>query len=164
MSAEYERFDGLFTSIASGVNGIEPLMDAFFGFLGRKTDFYSSTDNTTENDIARQVTLQYFEKHRESSQRRRKVEQERNRKIDEERKRREEEKLSVFRQRQEELKTKPKVEEIFDDIDDVGKKETLLKNLSKKEEMKKDSQSSMEDEKSDDEHPPPLGNGGETDK
>jgi hypothetical protein len=37
-----DRFDGLFMNIAQGANGIEPLMDNLFGFLRRKTDFYTA--------------------------------------------------------------------------------------------------------------------------
>jgi hypothetical protein len=34
------RFDDVFLQIAGQVGGIEPLLDEFFGFLSRKTDFY----------------------------------------------------------------------------------------------------------------------------
>lgn len=34
------RFDDLFLQIAGQMGGIEPLLDEFFGFLSRKTDFY----------------------------------------------------------------------------------------------------------------------------
>jgi hypothetical protein len=42
MSAlEDERFDGLLLGIAQQAQGIEPLLDAVFSFLRRKTDFFS---------------------------------------------------------------------------------------------------------------------------
>jgi len=34
------KFDDLFTHIAGSAGGIEPLLDEFFGFLHRKSDFY----------------------------------------------------------------------------------------------------------------------------
>jgi hypothetical protein len=37
-----DRFDSLFMNVAQGANGIEPLMDNLFGFLRRKTDFYTA--------------------------------------------------------------------------------------------------------------------------
>eukprot|EP01084_Bolivina_argentea_P130459 230297_1 len=39
MSQE-ERFDGMFLNCAQQMQGIDPLMECFFGFLRRKTDFY----------------------------------------------------------------------------------------------------------------------------
>jgi hypothetical protein len=37
---ESGRFDDLFLQVAGQLGGIEPLLDEFFGFLSRKTDFY----------------------------------------------------------------------------------------------------------------------------
>lgn len=36
-----ERFDGLYATIASQTQGIEPLLDSMFSFLRRKTDFFN---------------------------------------------------------------------------------------------------------------------------
>jgi hypothetical protein len=41
MAEQDQKFDGHFMSIAQQANGIEPLMDYLFGFLRRKTDFFS---------------------------------------------------------------------------------------------------------------------------
>lgn len=35
------RFDGLFATVAEQAGGIEPLFDFFFGFLCRRTDFFT---------------------------------------------------------------------------------------------------------------------------
>lgn len=37
---EKGKFDEIFLQIAGQIGGIEPLLDEFFGFLSRKTDFY----------------------------------------------------------------------------------------------------------------------------
>lgn len=37
---ENNKFDEIFLQIAGQAGGIEPLLDEFFGFLSRKTDFY----------------------------------------------------------------------------------------------------------------------------
>ena len=37
-----ERFDSLFMTVAQQAQGIEPLLDQLFGFLRRKTDFYTA--------------------------------------------------------------------------------------------------------------------------
>ena len=42
-------FDDMFAMIASKTNGIEHLLDLFFHFLKRKTDFYIDYDNTKVN-------------------------------------------------------------------------------------------------------------------
>lgn len=39
-SSQDEELDGIFSHIAARQRGIEPLLEAFFGFLKRKTDFY----------------------------------------------------------------------------------------------------------------------------
>lgn len=41
MSNSDERFDGLFMNVAQNAHGIEPLLDHLFGFLRRKTDFFT---------------------------------------------------------------------------------------------------------------------------
>ena len=35
-----EPFDEIFMQVAGRAGGIQPLLDSFFGFLSRKTDFY----------------------------------------------------------------------------------------------------------------------------
>ena len=43
-----ERFDGLFLGLAQQCRGIDDILDAFFGFLRRKTDFLSMPDRAKE--------------------------------------------------------------------------------------------------------------------
>ena len=38
------QFDELFLQVAGQAGGIQPLLDSFFGFLSRKTDFYVQYD------------------------------------------------------------------------------------------------------------------------
>lgn len=42
--ADQEAYDDMFTHIASKAGGIKPLLDTFFSFLERKTDFYVQFD------------------------------------------------------------------------------------------------------------------------
>jgi len=39
-----ERFDGLYLSLAQQLQGIDPLLESFFSFLRRKTDFFAGAD------------------------------------------------------------------------------------------------------------------------
>ena len=40
-----DRFDGFFMNIAQQHQGIDALLDSFFGFLARKTDFFTHHDD-----------------------------------------------------------------------------------------------------------------------
>ena len=44
MKAENSEFDDFFVQIAGRTGGLKPLLEAFFGFLSRKTDFYIQYD------------------------------------------------------------------------------------------------------------------------
>lgn len=58
MSADY---DGLFRTVAHGTeDGIVGLLEAFFGFLSRQTDFYFGVTEAT----ARDLVLDAFNKHK----------------------------------------------------------------------------------------------------
>jgi len=46
-----DRFDGLFLNVAQQSQGIEPLLEHFFGFLRRKTDFFAGASQSTVEDI-----------------------------------------------------------------------------------------------------------------
>lgn len=39
--ADDDRFDGLYLNLAQQNQGIDNLLESFFGFLRRKTDFYT---------------------------------------------------------------------------------------------------------------------------
>lgn len=39
------RFDALFATLAQQHDGVEALLDSFFGFMHRKTDFYVVTSD-----------------------------------------------------------------------------------------------------------------------
>ncbi len=58
-----DQFDGLFLNIAQNCpDGIKGMLDAYFGFLSRKTDFYYGAAISD----AKQLVLEYFEKHKVS--------------------------------------------------------------------------------------------------
>jgi hypothetical protein len=49
------RFDGMYINIAQQIGGIEPLLDSFFGFLRRKTDFLNgaATESMAQETVAK---------------------------------------------------------------------------------------------------------------
>ena len=55
-----ERYDSMCMNMAQSVGGIDPLLDAFFGFLRRKTDFFSGASEAT----AEQKVLEAYRKNK----------------------------------------------------------------------------------------------------
>ncbi|CAM9205692.1 unnamed protein product [Chrysoparadoxa australica] len=49
--AEDEKFDGLYLSLAQQCHGIEPMMESLFGFLRRKTDFFTGTSEAQCEEV-----------------------------------------------------------------------------------------------------------------
>ncbi|CAK9089097.1 Nuclear migration protein nudC (Nuclear distribution protein C homolog) [Durusdinium trenchii] len=94
-----ERFDGVLLKSGS----IDSILDAFFGFLQRKTDFFTGAQ---DEQAAEQMVLKYYKKHWKVGQKKRQEQQERNRAADEERKRKADEKKlkdeAEYRKRMEE--------------------------------------------------------------
>ena len=69
MSAVPGRFDTLLTQLAQQHGGMESLLDSFFDFLHRKTDFYVVSNDPTRHKMgflpgqAQQKVLEAFQKH-----------------------------------------------------------------------------------------------------
>ena len=55
-------FDGMYMNMAQGMGGIDPLMDSFFGFLRRKTDFFSGA---ASEGAAQEQVIKAFKKNKE---------------------------------------------------------------------------------------------------
>lgn len=57
---EEERYDGVFMGVVQNAQGIDNFMDAMFGFLRRKTDFFSNasfSDNIVKQKYGRHLQL-----------------------------------------------------------------------------------------------------------
>ncbi|GMF65016.1 unnamed protein product [Phytophthora lilii] len=69
MSAAPGRFDALLTQLAQQHGGVESLLDSFFDFLHRKTDFYVVSADPAKHKMgflpgqAQQKVLQAFHKY-----------------------------------------------------------------------------------------------------
>lgn len=170
--AEAERFDGILLNIAQQGGSIENILDIFFGFLNRKTDFFTGAQ---DEKAAEALVLKYYAKHWKAGQKKRTEQQEKNRLADEERKKRAADKKAKdeeeYNKRQAEKKAaedeeKPQIEEVTEEEAEAIKAE---KSGKKAEKEKKDTEEQKdgeipEEKEEDNKEPPPLGNGGKTDK
>lgn len=177
--AEAERFDGILMNICQQAGSIDTILDIFFGFMNRKTDFYTGS---ADEAAAQEKVLKYFKKHWKAGLKKRNEQQEKNRLADEERKKRAEDKKKKdeeeYQKRQEEKKKtedeQPKIEEVTEEEaaeikaeksgSKKGKKDEKKEGEEKKEDDGEEKKADGEDEEEDSKEPPPLGNGGKTDK
>lgn len=179
-ASEAEKYDGLLMNVAQQVGSIDGILDTFFGFLQRKTDFFTGAQ---DEEAAQEMVMKYYKKHWKAGQKKRQELQEKNRIADEERKQRKEEQKKKdeleYQRKQEELKRKqeeqPKIEEVTEDEAAQIKAEKASKKAdeSDKPETSKDDKAEdkeeevdavIKDDEEDSKEPPPLGNGGATDK
>jgi len=162
--AEAERFDGLLLNVAQQAGSIENILDLFFGFLQRKTDFFTGAQDEA---AAEALVMKYYKKHWKAGLKRRQEIQEKNKVADEERKQRAEDKKrkdeEEYNRKQQELAKKqaeaPAIEEVTE--------EEAAKIKAEKASRKDDSgegDKGEEEKEEDSKEPPPVGNGGTTDK
>merc|ERR1712129_107342 len=114
-----ERFDGILLNIVQQQGSVDDILDMFFGFLNRKTDFYTGS---ADEKVAETMVLKYFKKHWKMGQKKRDEIAEKNRLADEERKRKADEKKKKddeeYRKRQDEIANKSKdmqIEEVTEE-------------------------------------------------
>lgn len=129
MSNNPERFDALLLGMATQCEeGVPELMDYFFNFLARKTDFYSRPD------IAEKTVLEKFRHYREKSEyakeEKRKAEEEKAKKAEEKARKAAEEKMK--REARLAGESKPRIREITDEEAEKLQKE--IDNKKKEEE------------------------------
>mmetsp|Transcript_15638 Transcript_15638/g.33260 ORF Transcript_15638/g.33260 Transcript_15638/m.33260 type:complete len:333 (+) Transcript_15638:87-1085(+) len=159
--ADAERFDGVLLNIAQQAGSIDNILDTFFGFLQRKTDFFTGAQ---DEQAAEKMVLAHYRKHWKVGQKRRMENEEKNRIADAERKKRAEEQK---RKDEEEWQRKqaeapPKIEEVTEE-EAAEIKDKKAKAADTKEETVEKADGE-EKEEEDSKEPPPLGNGGTTDK
>lgn len=155
-----EMFDGVLMNMVQKAEGIEGFYDAIFGFMRRKTDFFSSADK------GKKVVLEHFDRHeqlfREDTERKELI-----RKKQEERKRKEEEEARAKAQ------PKPATEETDSKVEEITDEEAERIMKQQDNETNQDSQPANSEEakekgegedSEDDGVAPLLGNGLRTDK
>jgi len=155
-------------NIAQQLGSVEEILDTFFGFLNRKTDFYTGS---TDEKAAEAMITKYFRKHwkmglkkrEETTEKNRLADEERKRKADEQKKKDEEE----FKKRQEGLAKEPQIEEVTEEEAEKIKAEKHAKKDKEKEDKGKDKEKKEKkdgEESDDDKGPVPTNGGGTTDK
>ncbi|KAF7458112.1 nuclear movement family protein [Cryptosporidium felis] len=147
-----ERFDSLLINIAQTANGIENFLDVVFGFLLRKTDFFTGMSQGEEEKIL----MKYFKKYQALSGEKRREEKRAMMEREEEWRRKMEEKKAKEKEEENRSRTSknaPKIEEVFSDEE---------KERSAKETRKVVVGDSNDSDSDSDSNPP--GNGGKTDK
>jgi len=67
-ASDAEKFDGILLNVAQQAGSIENILDTFFGFLQRKTDFFTGSQDEA---AAEQMVMKYYKKHWKAGQKRR---------------------------------------------------------------------------------------------
>lgn len=168
------KFDGMFLNIAQQAHGIDPLFDALFSFLRRKTDFFSgASPEKIEESVLNAIKKQQVIHDREKEESKRK-------KAEDEKKK---EKLRLEKEKKEReaaaARAKAAGEE---DVLELGADGTFDSNataskttstapksstvpMEKNEKAEDDvTETKAEEEEEEDKTPPPPGNGGTTEK
>eukprot|EP00397_Hematodinium_sp_SG-2012_P044771 GEMP01050076.1.p1 GENE.GEMP01050076.1~~GEMP01050076.1.p1 ORF type:complete len:339 (+),score=92.75 GEMP01050076.1:110-1126(+) len=162
-----DRFDGILLNVAQQAGSIENILDVFFGFLQRKTDFFSGEVDPSKPE---KMVLDSFKKHHKCGQKKRDEEREKNRISDEQRRKKVEEQkkrdLEEYDLREREKK-EAKIEEVSEDTPlgvQKADEEKVQKTDEEKVEKSEPEEKKEADDDDDDQTPQPLGNGGSTDK
>ncbi|KAF8822957.1 nuclear movement family protein, partial [Cardiosporidium cionae] len=170
-----ERYDQILGSIAQQCEGIDNLLDVFFGFLLRRSDFFTAVDNIEKCE---EVVLRHMKKIGSLAQEKKMEIELRNRQLDAEREkhdrsRRELDEEELRKTEQENSKmpltSEGNVEPFVPLAENVCEKSSLKTAVDKKhvgEGKNKKSNEAQDDASNsgDEESSPPIGNGGKTDK
>jgi hypothetical protein len=167
--SERERFDGLLLNVAQQAGSIENILDTFFDFMLRKTDFFTGAQT---EDAPKKLVMASFEKHWKMSAKQRDETKARAAAADADRKRlrqqQEAKDKKEWEARQAELRTKAesevKIEEVTDEQAEAIKAEKVAKKDDEVAEKKAEEKKKDDGEEEDDGAPPPEGNGGKTEK
>jgi len=164
-----ERFDGMLLTVAQQCGSIENILDTYFDFLLRKTDFFIGAQ---DEEAPRKLVLGSFEKHWKMAGKKREEEKAKSAAADAERaKRRKEQEAKDAKEweaaqkkkaEMEKQKAEAKIQEVTDEEAEKIKKEKTVGKDTADTETKADEDKEKEEE--DDKTPPPEGNGGLTDK
>ncbi|XP_063595447.1 nuclear migration protein nudC-like [Penaeus indicus] len=156
-----EKFDGILLALAQQhPDGIIELLDTFFSFLARKTDFYTGAPP----EVGEKMVLEKFKKYQKVAY----VEDEKKKAEREEQERRKEERRKKKEMEEREAANQPKIKELTDEEADALEKKLAAKSekspvQSPKEEKAQEKSEKKEEEEEDDDSKgkikPNAGNG-----
>ena len=167
-SAEDNRFDGLFATVAEQAGGIEPLFDYFFGFLCRKTDFFT-VGRAACKDMLDKSFRKWTDKATEKAERER-LQREEQQKKQQQKQQQQQQQRHQQRQQPVDLSSRPKVEELTEEEEALfappeskaaETPSTAAEGATASSKEKGEEGSTSDD---DNESSRPEGNGGQTDK
>ena len=169
------RFDGMFLNVAQQAQGIDPLFDALFSFLRRKTDFFSgaSPEKIQESVLIAIKKQQVIHDREKEELKRKKAEDEKKKerlRLEKEKKEREAAAAKAKAAGEEdvlELGADGSFDSNTNTTSTISKPST--KSIEKNEKNEKAENEDIEtkaedDEEEEDKTPPPPGNGGNTEK
>ncbi|KAK2162763.1 hypothetical protein LSH36_92g05007 [Paralvinella palmiformis] len=142
MSADPERFDGLLMSMAQQCEeaGIHEMLDCIFGFLARKTDFYTGGGKEAAEKIIKDKFISY----QQVALKRQKKEREEREETERRRKERAAKKAEEEQKQMEAMKTEPQIKELTDEEAEKLEKELKEENEA---EQKNDKETNEDSEK-----------------
>ncbi|CDJ31736.1 uncharacterized protein EMH_0010080 [Eimeria mitis] len=167
-STEDNRFDGLFATVAEQAGGIEPLFDYFFGFLCRKTDFFT-VGRAACKDMLDKSFRKWTDKATEKAEKER-IQREKQQKQQQQRQQqRQEQERQRQRQQPVDLSNRPKVEELTEEEEALfapAENKAAAASTAAADVPPSAKSTGEEGDTSDDEKETtrPEGNGGQTDK
>jgi len=164
--SEDERFDGILMNVAQQAGSIDAILDTFFGFLQRKTDFFTGGQ---DEKSAEELILKHYRKHAKVGLKRRQETNEKNRIADEERKKKAEEKKKQdeeeYAARQKAMAQEPQIEEVTDEeAAKIVAQKSGATGGKTKENLTEKKADGEEEEEEESKEAPPEGNGGTTSK
>jgi len=166
------RFDGMFLNVAQQAQGIDPLFDALFSFLRRKTDFFSgaSPEKIQESVLIAIKKQQVIHDREKEELKRKKAEDEKKKerlRLEKEKKEREAAAAKAKAAGEEdvlELGADGSFDSNTNTTSTISKPSTKSIEKNEKAENEDIETKAEDDEEEEDKTPPPPGNGGNTEK
>lgn len=152
-SEDREKFDGMLLAMAQQHDGIKDLLETFFNFLARKTDFYTGADG----GAARSLVIEAFESHQSKASLAAEKKRQENAEADKKRKERAAAKTAAAQQ--------PKVMEISDEEAMKIEEQEKLRKAAEEEIAKSEKPAETEEDEDDKgKLKPNAGNGADLEK
>ena len=130
-----DKFDGMYMNLAGSVGGIDPLLDSFFGFLRRKTDFFAGA---ADSSMPENKVMEAFKKNkaRADEDAREKAIKDKKKKEEEQKRK---ERIAAEKLAKQQKTEESRVEDITDQVANQGSSSAAASGEEKKAEGEDDS-------------------------